>query len=113
MIRNLTRKSIVATDHTPCNTVWSQGLGLMFRKKIEVLLMEFRWPRRVALHMWFVRFPIDVIGLDEKKRVVAIKEDFRPFRHYTTEQPCKYVVEVPAGTVKDTKTKVGDQLSFR
>jgi uncharacterized membrane protein (UPF0127 family) len=112
MIRNATRKTIIATDYTPCTTFWQQGLGLMFRRKIEVLLMQFNSPRKVALHMWFVRFPIDVVGLDEKKKVVCTKEDFRPFRHYTTEVPCSYIIEVPAGTVKDTKTKLGDAISF-
>jgi uncharacterized membrane protein (UPF0127 family) len=62
--------------------------------------------------MMFVFFPIDVLFVDKNKKVVEIKESFMPFTFYNPEKKAKYVVELPAGAVKETKTSVGDRIGF-
>lgn len=64
-----------------------------------------------SIHMFFMRFPIDVLYVDRDNRVVRVQEDLKPWRIgpvYT--RGAKYVVELPAGTVESSGVEVGDRL---
>ena len=86
----------------------------MFSKKIKDkgLVFIFQKARRMDLHMFFVFYPIDVLFLDDDKRVVEIKENFKPFTVYYSKNKVKYVIELPVGTVDKTKTKLNDNIGF-
>ena len=71
-----------------CKSIWSKALGLMFSKK-KNLVFVFDKEKRIGLHMMFVFFPIDVLFLDENKRIIEVKKDFRPFRAYTSTEKAK------------------------
>jgi uncharacterized membrane protein (UPF0127 family) len=72
----------------------------------------FEKEKIVPLHMFFVFFPIDVVYLDKKRKVVEIKENFMPFTFYNPNKRAAYVVELPKGSVKSSNTKIGDTLRF-
>ena len=63
--------------------------------------------------MLFVFYPIDVIFLDEQKKVVEIKENFRPFRFYTPKKKARYVLELPKGSVNRSRTELGDRINIK
>ncbi len=112
-IRNETRKAIIADGFVFCRTPWHKACGLMFTQKMEKpLLFVFGRERMWGLHMLFVFYPIDVIFLDREKKVVDLKEDFRPWAFCTPRQPCLYIIEVPRGTIKRSKTSLGDRIEF-
>ena len=96
-------------------TPWQRTKGLMFEdaRKFDYALI-FEFPREsklgASLHMIFVFFPIDVLFLDSKKKVVD-KATLAPFiPNYTPKAPAKYVIEMPMG--KAAKTKIGDSVSW-
>ena len=99
-----------------CKTSFSQSLGLMFSRKnnARALLFEFEKEKKVPLHMFFVFYPIDVLYLNEdnegNKRVVELKEDFKPFTFYFPKNKAKYVVELPANSVNKGQLDVNDTL---
>jgi len=95
-----------------CSSIWAKARGLMFARKPLTLVMPFAAPRRIALHMFFVRFPIDVIFLDAKNKIIEIKEQFRPWTQYRSHKPASFVVECSAGTVKKNDYHVGDIVLF-
>jgi len=113
MLKNATSKKVLAGKVKVCDSVLSKAVGLMFRRKImdEAYLFTFPRAQRVSLHMLFVLFPIDVLFLDDEKRVVEIKENFRPFTFYFPKRKAKYVIELPAGRAEGTK--VGDRIEFQ
>jgi len=84
----------------------------MFHKKITdtAYVFIFNKPRRIDLHMFFVFYPIDVLFLDEKKKIVEIKENFRPFTFYYPNKKASYVIELPAG--KGKLCEIDDSLDF-
>ena len=85
----------------------------MFSKKTEKsLVFDFKKEKIISLHMWFVFYPIDVLFLDNDKRVVEIKENFKPFRLYTPKNKARYVLELPDGSVRESKTRVGDRINY-
>ncbi|MBU1201613.1 MAG: DUF192 domain-containing protein [Nanoarchaeota archaeon] len=114
MIKNTTKKTVLAKEKKLCKSILSKTKGLMFSRRIkdEGLVFFFDKSQRVSLHMLFVFFPIDIIFLDEKKRVVEVKESFKPFTFYTSKERIKYLIELPNGTVKKTKISKDDVIRF-
>ncbi|NQU98675.1 DUF192 domain-containing protein [Candidatus Woesearchaeota archaeon] len=114
MITNTTKGKILVKKNKICVSSWSQAKGLMFaRKQIDFgLIFEFKKLKKTSLHMIFVFYPIDVLFLDENKRVVDLKEDFKPFGFYNSKKRVKYVIELPLYTIKFSNTSINDIIDF-
>ena len=84
----------------------------MFSKKPKTLIFVFNKEKIISLHMFFVFYPIDVLFLNKNKKVVQLKENFKPFKIIIPKKPAKYIIELPNNTIKKTNTKIGDILSF-
>ncbi|MCM0082887.1 DUF192 domain-containing protein [Geomonas sp. Red32] len=61
-----------------------------------------------GVHTFFMRFPIDVIFLDNDDRVIQIREYLQPYRVTGMHLGCRRVMELPAGTVSASGTAAGD-----
>ncbi len=115
MIKNLASGEILVPRVERCDTFWSRGRGLMFRRRLsEDTALLFVQGREStldsAIHMLFVFFPIGVIWLDNEKRVVD-KKVARPFRfYYAPRKPARYFIECHP-TVLD-QVQIGDQLAL-
>jgi uncharacterized protein len=113
MIKNTSKKSILAKESVICKSIFSKAKGLMFSKRIKDkgLVFIFSKEKRHSLHMLFVFFPIDVLWLNKKKKVVDMKENFKPFSLIAKpKQKASYIIELPTGTIKNTRIK--DKISF-
>ena len=64
-----------------------------------------------AVHTWFMKFAIDVVFLDKKRKIVKIRENMGKWR-MSGSLSAKSVLELPAGTCAATGTVKGDQLEF-
>jgi len=113
MIRNLTTKKKFTNELTNLVTPWTRAWGLMFsyRKEFGFVFILDK-PVVAAIHMFFVFMPIDVLWCDENKKVIALAQNVKPFGFASPQKKCSYIVEVPAGRIALTKTKIGDQLHF-
>jgi uncharacterized protein len=93
----------------------SRLMGLMFRKDPEngliLKLPSSRSRRGSAIHMFFMRFPLDIIFLDDDKKVVDMVS-IRPWKTYTPKSPAKYVVELEEGSINNYKLEIGDEMDF-
>jgi len=114
MITNTTKKTIMVKNKKILKNIFSKSLGLMFSKKIKDkgFIFIFSKERVHSIHMLFVFFPIDILFLDKKKKVIEIKKNLKPFSFYSSKTKAKYFIELPEGTVKGTKTKVNDNIKF-
>lgn len=113
------RKSdgVVLSDHVePADTVLKQILGLMFRKDVPAdFAMIFDMGRDTydAIHMLFVRMPIDVLFLDKNKRIVDIKKGLKPWTGVAFPgSRFRYAIEMPAGAVEKHKLCIGETLAW-
>lgn len=61
-----------------------------------------------SIHMWFMRFPIDVAFLDADLRVLRIVRDLRPWQLAWAPRKTQCVLETAAGVL--TSLSVGDEL---
>ena len=114
LIRNVTKKRVIADNAKLCNDIFSKFIGLMFSKsnKKKALILKFAGEKIISLHMFFVFYPIDVLFLDKNKIVVDKKENFKPFAFYESRKKAMYAIEMPNGTVKHAKTGAGDKIKF-
>ncbi len=65
---------VIAKNIEFARTMLTQSLGLMFRKSMPhgfSMIFIFKKPSRVNIHMLFVFFQIDVIFLNEEKKVIT------------------------------------------
>jgi uncharacterized membrane protein (UPF0127 family) len=85
----------------------------MFSLKPKKLLMAFNRPTKISLHMFFVFFSIDVVGLDKRFKIIEIKESFKPFSIYKFKKKVDYVLEAEQGFVKSKNLKIGDYLLIK
>ena len=94
-------------------TVFEKATGLMCSRKIkDAYIFVFEKERRMDLHMMLVFFPIDVLFLDKNKKIIEIKENFRPFTFYYSKKKAIYVIEVPDGSIRKFKLRINDSLEF-
>jgi uncharacterized membrane protein (UPF0127 family) len=65
-----------------------------------------------SMHTLFMRFPIDIVYADKNGKVMKLAEAVGPFKLIAAPLRCYYALELPAGAINDSKTRVGDRLSF-
>lgn len=92
--------------------------GLSGRDRLaddKAMLFVFEEAGRHCFWMKEMRFSIDIVWLDEDKRVVYIKEDADPASYpesFCPPSPAKYVLEFNAGTARQLGLAPGQQLAF-
>jgi uncharacterized protein len=114
MLKNKTKKNIIATKSRITKSLSGKMLGLMFSRKRDdfALIMDFPYEQFVPLHNFFVFYPLDILFLDGNKRVVEMKENFLPFTFYNPKKKSKYVIEIVAGKIREKKIMIGDEMEF-
>jgi hypothetical protein len=95
-------------------------MGLMFRPSLpedHAMLFVFDAIGFHGIWMKNCKFPIDILWLDEQKRVVHLEEAVPPCRadpcpSYAPLRKAGYVVELNAGQARREKATLGAPLSF-
>jgi uncharacterized membrane protein (UPF0127 family) len=110
MIRNATRDSTISAAGKRAASFWARGRGLMFTDGLPedgALVIE----PCSSIHMFFMRFSLDVLYVDREDRVVRVQQGIKPWRLGPLFTPgARYVIELPVGTIQRSGTQVGDQL---
>jgi uncharacterized membrane protein (UPF0127 family) len=100
--------SIVCERCVLADTALTRMRGLLGRRALpsgEGILLK----PASAVHMAFMRFPIDAVFLDRELRVVKIADDLRPWRAASS-RGAKAVLEIAAGEASRRGVSVGDRL---
>ncbi|MBW2968731.1 DUF192 domain-containing protein [Candidatus Woesearchaeota archaeon] len=113
MIRNKSKNKIIAKDYIKCYDLISKTFGLMFRKQIKPLIFIFKKPRIYSLHTYFVKFPIDVVFLNDCFEIVDLKKNLMPFKSYKPKKMASFVLELPEHSIINSNIKVGDIVNFK
>jgi uncharacterized membrane protein (UPF0127 family) len=92
-----TTGKIVVAELRIADGFWSRLAGLQFRRELPpdagLLLVPCN-----SVHTCFVRFPVDVVFLDDRGCVLAVRRDLRPWRIAFGPRKTHAVLEVTAGT---------------
>lgn len=112
IIENVTRANILADKATEAASFLARGRGLMLSPPLPQgggLVIE---PCN-SIHMFFMRYPLDVVFTDKEGRVVFMYRGIKPWRMGRLVRGAKRAIELPEGTVDRTSTQVGDILSLK
>jgi uncharacterized protein len=106
---NVTRQSFINLGVTVAGTPLARLRGLL--GKVRMRSDEAVWvvPSH-GIHTIGLRFAIDVIYLDAQMRVVYEIENVGPLRIPPVKWNCASVLQLPARSIFDSGTQVGDQL---
>ena len=73
-----------------------------------MLIRPCRW-----IHTFGMSFPIDVLYVSKRWRIVAVSENLRPGRIDRPVPQAWFVIEMAAGAIRDANLKVGDLLEIQ
>lgn len=110
-IFNLTRQKSIANNAFKADTFVDRAKGLLDREKInfdEALIIT----HCQSIHMFFMRFAIDVIFVDRKNVVVGLVENIQPFCLSPVFFNADYAIELPVGVIAESQTALGDSISI-
>lgn len=109
-VKNLTRNTQVADQLEVAGSGPKRSKGLLGRKGLGK--GEGMWivPCE-AVHTFFMKFPIDLIYLDRKHCVKKVRDSVPAWR-ISGCLSAHSVLELPAGTIRDSLTQCGDVLEI-
>jgi len=119
-------KVVFADSYTPYDCVHletvdteqtrAQGLsGREYLAPTQGMLFVFDRPEKACMWMKDMNFSLDVIWLDENKRIIDIKERIAPETYpqsFCPVQSTKYVIEINAGVAQQARLAVGQRINF-
>jgi uncharacterized protein len=110
---NRTRTTYLATELTIARTHWTRFRGLMATDASRFRRGQGLWisPSH-GIHTFAMRFPIDVVYLDQGRIVIHVEEELKPWRLAAVRIQATSVLELPLGTIRESQTVLGDQVDI-
>lgn len=108
---NASKQTVISDRCHFANSVLKRMIGLLNRSSLgpgEGLLFD----RCYGVHTFGMRFPIDLLFLDQDLRVIRAVRALPPFRTCAVKRAV-YVLELPVGALDRTRTSEGDQIQIR
>ncbi|HEV3123406.1 MAG TPA: DUF192 domain-containing protein [Candidatus Dormibacteraeota bacterium] len=104
-----TEGKLVAEHVVEARSTGSRFIGLMFRRSLPAGHGLALQPCN-SIHMFFMRFPLDVAFLDKDGRVLRVYHGLRPWRVSRIVRRAKSAIELPAGTLAAIGVEKGAYL---
>lgn len=113
---NRTRATVLCERLEPAGGFAGQSRGLLGRGGLAASsgmlfvsspLIPFMW-----MHMFFMRFPIDIVFLDRRGHVLRICHELRPWRLSPAVWRARRALELPAGAAASSSTQPGDLIEL-
>jgi len=109
-VSNVTRETVLASCLEVANHGSNRMKGLLGRDGLSPGEGLWIMPCE-AIHTFGMRFAIDLVYLDRKKRIRKVKSSVPPWRMSAC-LTAHSVIELPSGTIQATQTRRGDRLEF-
>ncbi|MBG6128605.1 uncharacterized membrane protein (UPF0127 family) [Aquimarina sp. EL_43] len=108
---------ITKLDIEIADSDYERETGLMYRKSMQNdqgMLFIFSEEAPHSFYMKNTKFPLDIIFIDAKNKVVSIQKNAQPLNESSlpSEGPAQYVLEVNAKLTDTWNLKAGDSISF-
>ena len=110
-VTNETRQRTVADKAARAGSFLARGRGLMLTPPLPAgggLVIE---PCN-SIHMFFMRYPLDILFLDKQGKVVFMYRGIKPWRLGRIVRGARLAIELPEGTIDASETQIGDTVSI-
>ena len=108
---NVTKGTVIARQVAVADTSETRRQGLLGRDGLEagegLWLVPCEW-----VHMFVIRFPIDIVVLNRDSRVVGVQENLRPGWIAKFFWGAESTLELPVGAVRASNTVRGDRVTW-
>jgi len=111
----LRKETVIFPNVKILKGVFEKSRGLMLKRELkedEALLFRFKRIGRYGFHMFFVFFPIDIVWLNDKMKIVEIHKNFKPFSYYSPKCLANNVIEMRKGSISRLNLSLGDKLTI-
>src|ERR1700677_5319142 len=109
-VNNPSRDTMLADRALIADSSKTRNIGLLKHERLE--RGEGLWIAPCeGVHTFGMKFPIDVVFLNRKKKILKIRPNMVK-RRISFSILAHSVLELPAGTLEKTQTAAGDQLEF-
>lgn len=110
---NRTRQTCLAQELRLARSHWSRLRGLMFTDAARFPSGSGLWihPSH-GIHTFAMRFPIDALYLDRQQHVIHMESSLRPWRLAPVMVKAASVLELPANTLQNSGTTIGDEIEI-
>ena len=110
---NRSKQTILASEVELADTSWTRMKGLLGQTAEDFPMGKGLWitPSQ-GVHTIGMKMPIDVAYLDSEYRVIHVCHRLAPFRIAALKLKARSVIELPAGTLAQTETSIGDVLEI-
>lgn len=105
-ISNLTKNKIIFDNAIVASGLKEKLFGLILHSKPTAMVFHTRF----GIHTFFMKYPIDVLVLNNQNRVAAFKKNLKSNRIFIWNPAYSLIIELPPGTIEKTGTKLGDNL---
>ena len=113
---NQTRRTTLCARLDNAGGLSGQTRGLLGRDGIDadqgVLFIRNRFEPFMWMHMFFMRFAIDIVFLDRNDIVIRISHALKPWRISPIVFRAHKAIELEAGAAVRSDTRVGDSIIF-
>jgi len=111
-VTNESRRSVLGGRIRLADSLLARSRGFLLRKCPQagegIMLVPCK-----GVHMFGMRFAIDVVFGDREGIVIATHRELQPGRRTPVHGAAHFALELPSGTVAASRTEVGDRLSWR
>ncbi len=108
---NITKKTWLATKVRKADNFLTRLVGLLKRTNLGPEEALWLIPSK-GIHTIGMKFPIDVVFLSKSNVVLGIISGLVPYRISGVRLWGHSVLELPKGTLKKSRTEVGDELEI-
>jgi uncharacterized membrane protein (UPF0127 family) len=111
LVVNRTKGTTIATNASKAANFLARGRGLMMAPPLPEgggLVLD----PCGSIHMFFMRYPLDILFLDKERKVVFMYKGIKPWRLGRVVRNAKMALELPEGTIEQSNTEVGDHVNF-
>jgi len=108
---NLTKETWLATKVRKADNFVTRLVGLLKRTTLAPEEALWLMPSK-GIHTIGMKFPIDVVFLSKDNQVLGLISGMVPYRISGVQLRGSSVLELPNGTIKKSRTEVGDQLEI-
>lgn len=110
-IINRTKNTVIANNGKIADSAISRLVGLLNRKTFSpeeaLVITQCR-----SIHMFFMKFSIDVIFVDRNNKAIGLVHNIQPYRMSPYFIRAKKAIEIFPGIINQSQTTLGDEISF-
>ena len=109
IIKNISKNNIISKDGYITTSFYERFKGLLGKKGLQQQESLIISPCN-SIHMFFMKFEIDVLFIDENNKVCYLIESFKTWKMSKVIKNSKYVIELKSKTIYSKNIEVGDKI---